>query len=386
MDINIVIKNDGVSLQLFDALYAYRQYISSTQSNTYESDWNIIYSDEYDSSININILYDNMPKHKVSKSDITKYDLVFVCNGNEALTVSTDAIHQIVEYENVYLLVNSILHKSHNLYNKTVTFHSDLLLLRDMVSRLFYPQFFEGHLLNKRIRTPTIYAINGQNRTWRQYFFDIIKKNNINIEIMNNFSELTNTNHSYWETKEDRNFREYLEERYKNLIVDWIPETNQTYYDKSISTGVNNKFGNIPPGYFLLPEYFENSCIIYPETTWQNNELTITEKTLKCCFAGSLPFPVGGSNINIMLNDMGFYTAWNLLPRKLREFDSILDHNIRYKKMVDAIKWLIDNSYVFQSKKFHEYIIENRNNMLTCKGELEHVINLNNIIEKIVLK
>ena len=136
----------------------------------------------------------------------------------------------------------------------------------------------------------------------------------------------------------------------------------------------------------MLPEYFENSCIIYPETTWQNNELTITEKTLKCCFAGSLPFPVGGSNINIMLNDMGFYTAWNLLPRKLREFDSILDHNIRYKKMVDAIKWLIDNPYVFQSKKFHEYIIENRNNMLTCKSELEQVINLNNIIEKIVSK
>ena len=56
-------------------------------------------------------------------------------------------------------------------------------------------------------------------------------------------------------TKEDRNLREKLEERYKNLIVDWIPETNQSYYDKSISIGVDNKFGNIPPGYFLLPKF-----------------------------------------------------------------------------------------------------------------------------------
>ena len=46
------------------------------------------------------------------------------------------------------------------------------------------------------------------------------------------------------------------------------------------------------------------------------------------------------SSFNTLYNSLGFYTAWNILPEDLQQFDFEQDHNNRYIMMVDALKWL----------------------------------------------
>jgi hypothetical protein len=131
-------------------------------------------------------------------------------------------------------------------------------------------------------------------------------------------------------------------------------------------SGIDGKFGQWPPGYMLMPLYFEHSCVIFPESTWQNDELAITEKILKCFFAGAIPWPIGGSNLNHLYNHAGFQTAWNLLPAEHQAFDAERNHFRRYHAVVDAIKWLEKNPEVMYTEQARNMIALNRHRFLTC--------------------
>jgi hypothetical protein len=381
--INVQVSNTSVSLQIFDALYAYRQHLHC--DNSYESDWQINFSD-FNENADINILFDSMPSDDIPNEYIKKFDLIFVSNASEPLWVSTDAMHKVQDFDNVYYVVAGILSKTHLLYDKVISFVADASNTKDYFTGKFYPHFYENYKNASTIkREPTIIAINGQNRTWRHHFFNKIK-DNTNVNIFNSIytSEVVNTNHSYWETDEDTTFRCMLESKYRDEIDVWVDETDgrqQSYYDTQLNVGINAKFGKIPPGYSVLPIYFVNSCVIYPETAWQNDELTITEKTLKCFYAKSLPFAFGGSNINTLLNENNFYTAWNLLPTHLQQFDFIKDHEERYTAMIDAIRWLNENPDVFLSNEFSDLVGSNLIQAVTGGIDVRTVKRANDIIE-----
>jgi hypothetical protein len=381
--INVQVSNTSVSLQIFDALYAYRQHLHC--DNSYESDWQINFSD-FNENADINILFDSMPSDDIPNEYIKKFDLIFVSNASEPLWVSTDAMHKVQDFDNVYYVVAGILSKTHLLYDKVISFVADASNTKDYFTGKFYPHFYENYKNASTIkREPTIIAINGQNRTWRHHFFNKIK-DNTNVNIFNSIyaSEVANTDHSHWETAEDTTFRCMLESKYRDEIDVWVNETDerqQSYYDNQLNIGINAKFGKIPPGYSILPIYFVNSCVVYPETAWQNDELTITEKTLKCFYAKSLPFAFGGSNINTLLNENNFYTAWNLLPTHLQQFDFIKDHEERYTAMIDAIRWLNENPDVFLSNEFSDLVGSNLIQAVTGGIDVRTVKRANDIIE-----
>ena len=381
--INVQVSNTSVSLQIFDALYAYRQHLHC--DNSYESDWQINFSD-FNENADINILFDSMPSDDIPNEYIKKFDLIFVSNASEPLWVSTDAMHKVQDFDNVYYVVESILSKTHLLYDKVISSVADASNTNDYFTGKFYPHFYENYKNASTIKKePTIIAINGQNRTWRHHFFNKIK-DNTNVNIFNSIyaSEVANTDHSHWETAEDTTFRCMLESKYRDEIDVWVDETDgrqQSYYDTQLNVGINAKFGKIPPGYSILPIYFVNSCVIYPETAWQNDELTITEKTLKCFYAKSLPFAFGGSNINTLLNENNFYTAWNLLPTHLQQFDFIKDHEERYTAMIDAIRWLNENPDVFLSNEFSDLVGSNLIQAVTGGIDVRTVKRANDIIE-----
>ena len=381
--INVQVSNTSVSLQIFDALYAYRQHLHC--DNSYESDWQINFSD-FNENADINILFDSMPSDDIPYGYIKKFDLIFVSNASEPLWVSTDAMHKVQDFDNVYYVVESILSKTHLLYDKVISSVADASNTNDYFTSKFYPHFYENCKNASTIKKePTIIAINGQNRTWRHHFFNKIK-DNTNVNIFNSIyaSEVANTDHSHWETAEDTTFRCMLESKYRDEIDVWVDETDgrqQSYYDTQLNVGINAKFGKIPPGYSVLPIYFVNSCVIYPETAWQNDELTITEKTLKCFYAKSLPFAFGGSNINTLLNENNFYTAWNLLPTHLQQFDFIKDHEERYTAMIDAIRWLNENPDVFLSNEFSDLVGSNLIQAVTGGIDVRTVKRANDIIE-----
>ena len=142
-------------------------------------------------------------------------------------------------------------------------------------------------------------------------------------------------------------------------MLNFTDKDGSTYYNEGIVVGSNGQFGTILPGYLIMKEYFEYRCIVFPESTWQNNELALTEKAWKCFFTGSLPMPLGGSNINMMYNQFGLYTAWNLLPDHLREFDQIINHQQRYQGFAQAVKWLNDNPDSLVGDRARELIDKN---------------------------
>lgn len=374
MKINIHVLKDGISLQQFYALNAYKQSLDSD----YVSGWTIKITDDFDSDSDVNILFSYIA-NKLD-IDIQKYNVVFFCNGGEPLSVMTQVVKDLLDYEHVYLISNSFLDETHPFKSKVICNTHNLQLCKDFWFRKFYPTYYEASKNSLLERLPTIGSINGENRTTRAYFFELLGDSITSGQRTYSGNTVTKTLDSFFESQEDFEFVDWLEKYYAHNLVD--NSESYTYYDNAVSVGIDQSHGTINPGYFILPMYYQHSCIVFPESTYQNNDLPITEKSLKCFVAGSLPFPVGGANINKLYNSVGFRTAWNLLPEELQKFDSVLDHKQRYQVMVSAIQWLQQNKEVFQSKEFDQAVEINYNNLLSSNIDTQNILNLIEIIER----
>lgn len=359
MNLNITVISEGVGFQIFDAWYAYRQ-----SRNNYDAKINISYSSTFRKN-HKNILLECMPDgtHIDKYKD---YDKIFFCNSNESLfTCATDTMYNLKNADNVFYITNSIIDDSIEIANKNISWPIDITTTRDFWLRQFYPQHYENKHRNTLPRKAGMVAINGYNRSNRQLFFDLLRHSNSQIPILDNikhFPSVLKLNSGWFESKQDKLFRLIANKKYQKQLAEEPLE--DSYYSKTVDVGINKKFGSIPPGYFIIPEYFENSCVIFPENSWHNNELTITEKASKCFYAGSLPFPIGGSNINSLFNKYGFYTAYNLLPDFLQAFDTEENHTTRFNLIIKAIDWLYNNKEVFESQEFFDYTNQNRMSFL----------------------
>jgi len=364
--INVVIKKDSYGNQIFDKLYAYAQ----AKDFSYTSDLNITFTNCIEDNC-INILYCYMPK---SLNEIENYDVVLCDNADEPISVvNTDAMINAMQEENVYVQANSIFHACKNFNtDKIIRLHGDVDNFKDYFTRPFYPQYYHQIVHNKQ---NTVFFINGANRAHRNHFLQILKKQNCKIDISNNISNIIHeTNDSNLESKYDSKFRELVNESYE------IHRNQETqYYKNSVNCGIDNKMGEVALGYFLLPCYNNYKIIAFPETTWINDELAVTEKALKCFVSKCLPFPVAGRHTNTLYNSLGFYTAWNILPEDLQQFDFEQDHNDRYTMMVDALKWLDKN--IHTCKQFDFYAEHNYNLYLDNKLAKNGVEKLYNILE-----
>ena len=376
LKINITVDKPGIGLQLIDMVYAYRQSLDVG----HKSDWHISFG-PHDTNCDLNILFSQMPgkNHLESKFDLSCFDYILFCNGGEPLQVASQGIEDLLKRENAFLISNSMLPYNHPLYSKIITHLDAILIGQQYWTQPFYHHFFAANSKKSLTRLPTIWAINGQARTWRYMFFEELKKANLGIEIRDAISTVVNTHIANWESLEDTEFRQSLEIEYNNILIENPVES--TYYVDLPLNGIDGKFGDIPPGNEFLDEYFTNSCVVFPETSWQNNELCLTEKALKCFYAGSLPFPIGGANINKLYNEIGYNTAWNLLPNELKLFDSELNHRERYTMIVAAITWLSTNTNIFLSNTFKQLTADNKDNFLTCKSLHKCVIIANKKFE-----
>ena len=378
MKINITTRATSPGTQIFDILYAYRQSLNNQQglASKYSSDW-LITIGEVDTTADLNILFDHMPD---TSTDLDSYDLVFLCNNGEPLRVATPCIAELVKLDKVYLVANSYLDQSHPLFNKVIWFTHNFNTCKDYWTRYFYPQRFENLQRSKHARLGNIIAINGLNRANRHHFFKMLKEQCPELPMICNIGEtVTKLLDSQWESVEDQQFRDSVNNHYVNKIPS-ARQVSDNYYSNIITVGINNKFGDIPPGYFIMPAYFEYACVVFPETTWQNNDLAITEKALKCFYARSLPFPIGGARTNQLYNELEFFTAWNLLPEELKQFDNVLDHNQRYHLAAQAVDWLYKNPQVFQSDLAKTMVEHNRNNFIDGKYDLIVAQSLEKII------
>jgi hypothetical protein len=376
MKILINYNQSSIGHQILDAWHARVQSQSENYLNNTEYSFEKV---ESVSDYHTKILCDYMPQ-SLESIDLNKYDLVLLCNGGEPIEVASPLIKSLLQQDKVYLICNSLLTDDHPLQHKIIWFPDSVQTCRDYWTRHFYPQYFEHQQLVDLPRHKNITCINGSNRINRKYFFDCLQQVVPELTPVSNINPVAHELlDCQWESVEDTEFRQWLNDNHpviKNHSMD------ENYYSQSSAIGIQEKFGLIPPGYFVLPMYYESRCVVYPETSWINNELCLTEKACKCFFGGSLPMPIAGANVNKLYNDIGFATAWNLLPDDLKQFDSELDHKKRYSQLATAIAWLHDHTEVFHSSLFEELTTQNKIKFLTCHCDNRAVQRFDQVINQ----
>jgi hypothetical protein len=213
------------------------------------------------------------------------------------------------------------------------------------MSRPLFPQFYDREARPKQAGKNLIY-INGANRPHRQYMADILTEvagSLVDIRHNSAFSKLTELNpwETFFETAEDTAFRKFVD---RHCGVEGVPvEMPRGYYERSIVVGIDGRQGRIPPGYFILDEYLAYHCVIFPETTWYNDSIMVTEKICKPAITRTIPWPISGANTDTLYNQLGLKTAWNLLPEQLQLYNYERDHVQRHQMCVEAIKWVGEN-------------------------------------------
>ena len=379
MKINVVLVGNGddISMQMFDAWYAYKQSQSSANDMSIDVEFNI--------SENIvpghtNILMTTMSTSV--PSNIDDFDLIFFTNVLESCSISTDTVVNNMFRENAYFINGSTVLPTHNWASKFYNPQLNVVILKDFLTRQFYPQYYNAFQDRTKDRTCTMTFINGANRAHRYYFHRLLDEGCPEVHQRSSLGTMVHeTDDAYFESDDDSKFRIWVNEYAVDKIVRNI-DTDYLYYENSIPVGINSKFGKVALGMFLLPEYWNSHCVIFPESSWVNNSLHITEKSVKCFFAECFPWPVAGSNINKIYNTLGFYTAWNLLPSELQKFDSITDHCTRYQMQITAIKWLYNNTSVFNTKEAKDMLRSNYLNFHSYKPIIGAMQQLDNILEK----
>jgi hypothetical protein len=362
-----------VSLQLFDKWYAFRQSLDTAD---YNANVLVTYSNKPIKGF-LNIWFECMPE--TIKPEMHDYDLIFLCNTGEPLAnAMTQPMIDLASKPNVYIIADGYLAKDHVMFDKIIWHPHDPLNCLNYWTRSFYPQFY-NNLAHINQRKGYMCAVNGTNRSWRHYFFTLLQQSIPTLQVKNSYNALIQeSRQAAWETEQDKEFRSWVNNTYgaHKYISD-------SYYNDIINVGIDKKFGGILPGYFILKQYFDYYCIIFPESTWQNDELCLSEKALKCFYTGCLPMPVGGRNVNKLYNSLGYNTAWNLLPESLQIYDSIQDHRERYQQQLLAIQWLYANPDVWHTDDATRMIMLNQHNFLHNRTEHIVVDKFNTLIEKI---
>jgi len=329
----------SVGLQIFDRYYAYRQAVNS--KNKYQADIIIKYGPPVMDAVNI--AFASMPYREFCNFD--NYDLVFLDNAGEALEIGTPYMAEALDkHKNVYFVSGAFLDQTHWLSPKVIPFNHNIRLFHDTMVRGFYPQYYERSWTSPT-HTADICYINGANRSNRQYFIELLQKNNVGIHIKSALTTgIGEVADCQFEDSYDQEFRKFVNDRYDTQL-------NETqYYNNSIQVGVDQQFGGIPPGYFMMNEYYNYKCVVFPETHWVNNQQFTTEKIFKCFVAGTIPWPIAGAKTHAMYNQSGYQTAWNLLPPEHQQFDNEYDHRIRFDKIMLAMQWLKQNNHVLTSE------------------------------------
>jgi hypothetical protein len=363
MKINVhIVENSGrnsngheyLALHVFDFYYAYMQ--SKNQHSNYQADLEIaIGSDLTWDPTAFNIGFYNMPETPV---DHERFDLIMLNANGIGFEASTEELHRtLVTYDNACLMSASYVDPTHPLADKIITFPY-FLMTRDWFNRPFYPQYYERKYRPKQPGKNLIF-INGQNRPHRQYMQDLIGgATGVDIRT-NNFSVMSKLSEwdYHFESAEDTVFRNFVNNQF--VIADSQEVPSHDYYDLSIKIGIDQKYGSIPPGYFIIDEYWDYRCVIFPETNWYNDNVFLTEKIGKTLVTKTLPWPIGGANTDVLYNQLGIKTAWNLLPERLQLYNCERDHAKRYQMCAEAIRWVGEHPEVLTTPLAQEMLESN---------------------------
>jgi hypothetical protein len=368
---------DPASLQLFDFYYAYLQ--SQNRASDYYIDLDIkIGRDLALESDAVNIGFYHMPEKPVATE---RYDIILIDNDHHHVEVSTQHAYDAWKnHDNCYLLSGGFFNSDFVGREKIISFPF-LVMTRDYFTRPFYPQYFELNSQHTDPRKNIIY-VNGKPQPDREYMLSLLESrvgDVIDIK-PSAFDPTAIQFESFFESDQDRKFREFVNLNYRDATK--RHSNTRNYYNHTVEVGIDQKFGAVPPGFFLIDQYWQYRCVVFPETAWLNNELFVTEKIYKCAVAKTVPWPIGGANIHPMYNEIGFKTAWNLLPPYLQAYTYELDHIRRYELCAEAIRWMGEHPEVLASDQAQDIVEHNHCFFFSTNLDIVSVQQLDEILKK----
>lgn len=372
---------DSFSLQIFDRYYAYKQ--SLNKNNNYQADCEIkIGKNMQIGSDAINVGFYYMPNEPI---DATGFDLVIVDGQQHHLEVCTpDMYKAFAELDNCYFLTGAVVDDTYPRADRLLSFPNGNIFTHDLSTRPFYPQYYD-RLNQKSVDTKhDMIFINGQNRPHRQYMIDLLRSragSAVTIR-QNTYIGTTELKESFFETHEDTKFRHYVNANYPTL--DPVHQETHSIDHYSVNIGIDQKFGQISPAHFVIDEYHDHHCVIFPESTWLNDEICITEKLQKCAVARTIPWPVAGANTDVLYNRLGYQTAWNLLPEQLQSYNYERDHVKRYQMCAEAIQWMTEHPETLTSDRACELVEHNYNLFFSNTIEIMGPVKLDQILQRYV--
>jgi hypothetical protein len=346
-------KRDLFGQDIFDYLIAEFQW-----QHDYELTPDVAYGEP--SADAFNILFISMPESQ--DWPVLDFDLVVLDNADEAFGRGTEAIyHMLDKHSNCVLACNSVLHPQHAAHAGIGT-----RIVNTMISwnyhRRYYIEPMYACSLEFAMPTPvtgSMIYINGRNRSWREHIRRMLIQHVPRLtqhnEIQNNVT--SDTKFCWHEDEYDTAFRIQCNDLYTNRKHNDHPPEQRW---PQLPAGINGRFGHIHFYDRFFSSFRNHAVIVYPESTWQNNILSFTEKSLKCFMHGRWAMPFGGANLHALFESSGFHTARCLLPESLQQFDSILDHDQRYQAQCQALNWLLDNPDVFHSDHAQRVLVDNQ--------------------------
>lgn len=371
---------DSSSLQIFDRYYAYKQ--SRHRHNNYQADCEIKIGKNMQiepSAINVGFYY--MPAQPI---DATGFDLIIVDAQQHHLEICTpDMYRAFAELDNCYFLTGSVVDDTYPRADRLLSFPNGNIFTHDLSTRPFYPQYYDRFDQDSSAkRKHDMIFINGQNRPHRQYMIDLLRSRaGSAVTVRQNlYTGTTQLDESFFETHEDTKFRHYVNANFSTLDPVYQQTRSIDDYDYYVNVGIDQKFGLISPAHFIIDEYYNHHCVIFPESTWLNGEICITEKLQKCAVAQTIPWPIAGANADVLYNRLGYQTAWNLLPEQLQSYNYERDHVKRYQMCADAIEWMTQHPETLTSARACELLEHNYNlffsNTIEIMGprKLDHIL------------
>lgn len=345
----INIDHDNLYTPYIDNVYAYWQHCDENYRSGHE-----IHINRPDLPHDRNILI-TQNQGQLAPEQCSEYDVVLYDNRNESFGVATIGLDQYIDIDKVFMLTSSKLHHRHPLKEKNIWYPYYIFVKQGHAGNYFdgnWPHYYDLIDLRNEASSKTqgMIFVNGQNRSWRNFLIEIIRDAVPDLSIHNSSGKhVVATNDCGFESQADSDFRNMINDQYRQCFSD---DKDYTAPGDVIDTiGIDGKFGASCRNLQLIQAYRQFRCIIYPETSWLNNDMQITEKTVKCFVTRGVPWPIGGMHLHAQMLEVGFHTAWQLLPKSFQAFDAIEDHQERHRQMTLAIKWLFDNQSVLCSSE-----------------------------------
>lgn len=337
-----------IATNIWKYFYAQKQHESFPNNPNY----NINFVDSLDVNESaISVLHVGFNAIKsLTVQHVKDFDIVIIDNNVDHAQVHDEIIYEFVsKYSNVYFLIGGFVINNYSLSDKILSYSADWI---DCMQLYSDPLCFTRYSINKNNNKQGMLFIGGALRSWRKFIIDMLPSK---VKVHQKTNEIAGTKHIIGGTKYDQPFIDMCNQKY-NVNSNKTPE-NEFY--SHLTLGLEHlPAGGARLGYYAIPEYSDNQCIIFPEACFVNHHVFPTEKLWKCVAAKTHWIMFSGADSYKILRDYGIRSIVELVPNGIN-FDKIQNHEERFIEQIRVVDYLSKHQEIFNSDDALEILNDN---------------------------